>query len=86
MSDRQLTTYGEFADILVSLPTLVLNTRRQRRISQRDAAAQAGVSPSTLCRLETGVGDISLEGAIAVLHWMDRLPRAGGTEGGGGAP
>lgn len=74
MSDQTLTTYGELADILVSLSTLVINTRRQRRLSQRDAATQMGLSASTLSRLETGVGDISLEGAIEVLLWMDRLP------------
>jgi transcriptional regulator with XRE-family HTH domain len=74
MSDQTLTTYGELADILVSLSTLLINTRRQRRISQRDAAIEMGLSLSTLSRLEAGKGDISLEGAIAVLHWMDRLP------------
>jgi plasmid maintenance system antidote protein VapI len=38
------------------------------------AAKQIGVSPSTVSRLITGVGDVSLEGAIAMLLWLDKPP------------
>ena len=71
MSDQPLTTYGQLADVLESLPMLVRETRRQRRQMQRDVARLSGLSNSTISRLEAGKGDVSLDGAITLLRWLD---------------
>jgi DNA-binding XRE family transcriptional regulator len=78
MSDLEHpTTYGELADILVKLPVLVRETRRQRRLSQRAAAAQIGIAPSTVCRFEQGAG-LDLDNVIAILHWFDHIAQPSG--------
>lgn len=78
MSDQPLTTYGELADVLAALPMIVRNTRRQTRQMQRDVARLAGLSNSTISRLEAGKGEVSLEGAIALLRWLDNPTKEAG--------
>jgi hypothetical protein len=73
VSDGIPTSYRDLADILVKLPTLVVETRRQRHLNQKTAAIQIGFAPSTLCRFEAGKG-LEMDNIIAVLHWFDRLP------------
>lgn len=65
-------SYSTLARILILLPDLHLEARRQRGLSLRQAAAQSGVSYSTLHRLEAGHAGCTLEHAIAVLRWLDQ--------------
>jgi transcriptional regulator with XRE-family HTH domain len=66
----QLSTYSELAEVIDSLPLLVRERRRQMRLSVRAAAAEVGVAPSTLSRVENGAGYDS--GSLtAILRWLD---------------
>jgi transcriptional regulator with XRE-family HTH domain len=69
----QLTTYGELAQVIDNLPLLVRERRRHHRLSMRAAAAQIGVSNSTVLRLEDG-NDVDSGTLAAVLRWLDRIP------------
>lgn len=75
MSDGQPTPYRELADIIGSLPLLLREARRARGISQRQAAAQLGMSFATISRMEAG-NDCALSNAVAVLWWLDQTPDA----------
>lgn len=71
---RQLAaTARSLAHTLTELPTLVGDARDRRGLNQREAAAEIGCSPSTLCRIESGQ-DCSLHVAIAVLRWLSSQP------------
>jgi transcriptional regulator with XRE-family HTH domain len=88
----QLTTYGELAEVIDNLPLLVRERRRQMRLSVRSAAAQIGMSFSTVSRLENGA-DLNGENLAAILRWLDapeslaggRTGVSEGTEAHGGA-
>ena len=69
--DRTMTTYGEMADVLASLPSTLREVRRIRRLSLRAAATQIGLSFSTLHRIEAG-DDAVMSNVSAVLRWLDR--------------
>lgn len=69
MSDYP-TPYPELAEVLASLPLLVREARRARRLSQRAAAEQMGVSFSTISRAERGA-DLILSHAVAMVRWLD---------------
>ncbi len=68
-----LTSYGELADLLTSLPLLLREARRARQASMRTVAEQIGVSAGTVCRIEAGE-DSSLSSAVAVLRWLGARP------------
>jgi DNA-binding XRE family transcriptional regulator len=70
-SDCELTSYRELATVLESLPLLLREARRWRRLSQRAIAPEIGISYATVSRIEAG-GDCTLPNAIAVLRWLDR--------------
>jgi ribosome-binding protein aMBF1 (putative translation factor) len=65
------TPYTEIADLLDGLGRIVYEARRGRGLSQRAAAAEVGLSPSTLSRMENGE-DCSLKHAITVIRWLDQ--------------
>jgi helix-turn-helix protein len=67
--DCDLSSYHELAGILTSLPMLVRETRRQRRLSLRAATELVGCSAATLHRIEAGE-DCALSNAAAVLRWL----------------
>lgn len=67
---KDTISFGELAKVLDDLPVIVLNARRLRRMSQREAAAEIGVSYSTISRIETG-GECSSVSLRAVLLWLD---------------
>lgn len=71
MNTGDLATYEELAALLASLPMLLREARRARRLSLRAAAEQIGVSYSTIHRLEYG-GDCERMTAVAILGWLDR--------------
>ncbi len=73
MSDV-LTSYAELADLLESLPFLVREGRRVRRLSLRAAGEQSGVGFNTLFRVERGMGGCSVPNAIEILRWLDTPP------------
>lgn len=75
MNDR-LTPYSELADVIGQLPLLLREARRARGLSQRAAAAQLGCSFATVSRVEAGE-DCVLSNAVAVLRWLDQVPREG---------
>lgn len=75
VSDGTLTTYAELAQVIDLLPVLVRARRRADRLSIRAAAAQAGMSFSTLARVENGE-QMSGESLKALLLWLDRAPGA----------
>jgi hypothetical protein len=58
------------ADVLADLGQRLARVRAFRKVSLRDAAAQAGVGFNTLARLEKGQ-DVSLTNAVAILRWLD---------------
>lgn len=70
MAGDRPTTYSELADVIANLPLLVREARRGRRLSQRGAAEQIGISFSTVSRMEAGE-DCVLSNVIAVLRWLD---------------
>ena len=55
---------------MYDLPLLVVSTRRRRMQSLTLAAAYAGISVSTLSRLERGYG-CDVRTLIEVLRWME---------------
>jgi transcriptional regulator with XRE-family HTH domain len=65
------TTYVELADILANLALITREACRARHLTQRAAALQMGLSPSTITRLFQGA-DVSLDGATAILRWLDQ--------------
>lgn len=74
MSNSQMTTYAELADVLEALPATVREVRRMRRLSLRTAASQIGISFSTLDRFESRVKrdvGIQLEPVIHIMRWLD---------------
>jgi transcriptional regulator with XRE-family HTH domain len=71
VSTDRPTPYAELADVVGSLPLLLREARRARGLSQRKAAAQLGMSFSTVWRMEEG-HDCALSNAVAVLRWLDQ--------------
>lgn len=65
----ELTSYGELADLLGSLPILLRAERRRRQLSLRAVALELGCAFSTVYRIEEG-GGCELFSAIAVLRWL----------------
>lgn len=66
-----LTPYTELAEVVASLPLLLREARRVRRLSIRAAARELGISFSTVTRIEQGE-DCALSNAMAVLRWLDQ--------------
>ncbi len=64
------TTFTEIVAVIDTMPVILLNARRARALSQREAAAQIGVSFSTVSRMETG-GEFSSVSLRAVLTWLE---------------
>jgi ribosome-binding protein aMBF1 (putative translation factor) len=65
-----LTPYAELAEVIESLPLLVREARRRRRLSIRAAAREMGMSFSTVHRIEQG-DDCALSNAMTALRWLD---------------
>ncbi len=78
-SVEQPTSYGELAEVVEQLPVIVRSARRIWCLSQRAAAAEAGVSFTTISRVEAG-GDMSSVTLCALLRWLDGK---GAADGGG---
>lgn len=70
MTEQQPTTFTEFVEVLDQLPVILLNARRARRASQRAMASEAGLSFSTVSRIEAGEEHSSVS-LRAVLLWLD---------------
>src|SRR5690349_12199387 len=69
--DCELTSYDELADIMQALPRVLREQRRIHRLSLRAAAAEIGVSFSTVSRLESG--EVVMSDVVqAVLRWLSR--------------
>lgn len=64
-----LTSYGEMADALASLPLLLRAERRRRQISVREAGRELNVSGATISRIESGE-DLVLSNAVKILRWL----------------
>jgi transcriptional regulator with XRE-family HTH domain len=63
-------TYGELIDALENLPTALHEARRARQQTIRAAGRDAGVSFSTISRIENGK-PFDVASAIAVLRYLD---------------
>lgn len=61
------------ADELADLPRLLSEARAARGLSLRAAAAEIGISFSTISRTESG-GDLVMSSALAIVRWL----RSGG--------
>jgi transcriptional regulator with XRE-family HTH domain len=61
--------YDDLLSVLGELPVICRETRRRKRLSMREAGEQAGISPSTFCRVEARTGDPSLSAIVAILRW-----------------
>jgi DNA-binding XRE family transcriptional regulator len=66
--DRDL--YVRLVNTLCQLGPILQATRARRRLNGRQAAAEIGVAPSTISRVERGTGGASLAAAIAILRWI----------------
>jgi hypothetical protein len=65
--------YSEAADVLATLPEVVLAARRHYGYSLRAMTAEIGLpSYSTLHRLEARTGGSTTGTLIAVLEWLDQ--------------
>lgn len=69
MSDGTPVSYSEILAVLDALPLIVREARRRRGLSFRGVADEAGVSFSTVMRVEEGVIDCRLDSAKALLRW-----------------
>lgn len=67
--DATLTSYHELAAVLDSLPLLVREARRARRLSLRRAAEQMSVNATTIHRTESGEAP-SVPSAVKMLRWL----------------
>lgn len=56
---------------MYDLPCLVAATRRRRRLTLKQAAAEMGCAIMTVHRVENGLG-CHIGTLIALLAWMDR--------------
>lgn len=74
-----LSTYRELAQIITDLPLIVRSARRARGLSLRAAAKEAGMSFSSLTRLENGAGS-TVSVLIAVLQWLDQTGPGSGRQ------
>lgn len=68
----QASSFVNVIDILDQLPRLVHETRHILKLSEREAAAQIGVSQGQLHRFELGGRDWTESTLRAVLVWLDR--------------
>jgi ribosome-binding protein aMBF1 (putative translation factor) len=59
------------AQTLLDLPRVLHDERTRRGLSVREAAQEIGCSFSTVSRLEAGLINTSIRGAIAVLWWLN---------------
>ncbi|WP_269571422.1 helix-turn-helix domain-containing protein [Leptospira wolbachii] len=66
-SDENLYT------ILEKIGTSLKGRRVQMGLSQEDLSVKSGVSPSSIARLETGKGNISLLNLLSLLKELDLL-------------
>lgn len=76
-----LTPYTELAEVVASLPILLREARRARRLSMRAAAREMGISFSTVYRIEQGE-DCAMSNAMTVLRWLDQRPATTDADGG----
>lgn len=65
------SSYRELAQVLANTPLLFREARRARGLSMRAAAAEIGLSFSTVHRIESGE-DCVASNLIAVLRWLDQ--------------
>ena len=65
----RLISYAELADLVENLPLIVLENRRRRQISLREAASELGVSFSTISRVERGE-DFNTRILSDLLRWL----------------
>jgi transcriptional regulator with XRE-family HTH domain len=65
----ELSSYTELAEVLASLPMLLRETRRARRLSLRAAATEIGCSFSTIARFEAGDG-VHSDFLVAAVRWL----------------
>ena len=62
-------TYAVAIDALTSLPAAITAMRRSRGVSLRAVAREAGVSFSTVTRMEHGE-DATIGSAVAMMRWL----------------
>ena len=68
----RLISYAELADLVENLPLIVLENRRRRQISLREAARELGVSFSTISRVERGE-DFNTRILSDLLRWLGHV-------------
>ena len=69
-TDYEGSSYEELVSLLESLPLLVREARRRRRMSIRAAAASAGIDPTTFNRCEQSAVNMQLSTALPLLRWI----------------
>lgn len=65
--------YTDVAAALTDLPALVTRWRAARGLTLRETAAEMGVAPSTILRIESGK-NVSLSNAATMLRWLNTGP------------
>jgi DNA-binding XRE family transcriptional regulator len=61
--------YSKIIEILAELPLTVVGRRRDRGISQRDAAKEIGINLQTINRFEKN-GKCSIDSLLRILNWL----------------
>lgn len=61
---------ARLVDILEDLGNAIQLKRRHLRLTLRDVGEATGVPFTTICRIETGVGDPRMSSLIPILRWL----------------
>lgn len=65
-----LRSFGELKVVLALVPIALQNQRRMRRLTLRAAAAEIGVVPSVLMRIEQG-RNYQVSSLMLILEWLN---------------
>jgi hypothetical protein len=71
---NRLVSYREVFEVLANLRVAVKESRRARKLSLRDVAAESGVNLNSISRFERG-GDMQLSNVIGLLKWLSGEPK-----------
>lgn len=78
----RLRTYGEMAEILDDIPTIVKAHRRERGLSLRAASEEIGIAFGTLQKIERGNISFGIGSLKLILEWLNGTTRKSGPNGG----
>jgi DNA-binding XRE family transcriptional regulator len=63
------TGYDELIEVLLTVPTILRETRRRKALNMLQAGDAIGVAASTIMRWEKGEAEPGIQGIIKILRW-----------------